>query len=137
MKRVSVLGRGAATVAAAGIVLALVSAVSPASADQIGTLTFNNLTSQDVAFTLTTSGGCPTSPTNATNFQIRITNDTSVAGNTAPTVLGQHHGQYGRWHDRRRHQCRAVHGIRVRTLESSPPTTGSARCCRRAPTRST
>jgi hypothetical protein len=87
MKRVSALGRGVATAAAAGLALAVVSGVAPASADQIGSLTFNNLTSQDVGFTVTTSGGCPTSPTNATNFQIRVTDDTSIAGNTAPTLL--------------------------------------------------
>ncbi len=87
MKSVSALSRGIATAVAAGLAVALVSSATPAAADQIGTLTFNNLTAQDVGFTVTTSAGCPTAPTNATNFAIRITNDTSVAGNTAPTVL--------------------------------------------------
>ncbi|MGE0817543.1 MAG: Ig-like domain-containing protein [Candidatus Nanopelagicales bacterium] len=86
MKRLSVLGRGVAAALAAGLTLVMVSGAAPASAEQIGSLTFNSLTAQDVGFTVTTSGGCPTSPTNATNFQIRITNDSSVSGNSAPTV---------------------------------------------------
>lgn len=95
MKRLSVLGRGVAAALAAGLTVAMVSAAAPASAAQIGSLTFNNLTAQDVGFTVTTSGGCPTEPTNATNFQIRITNDSSVSGNTAPTVAANITGNTG------------------------------------------
>lgn len=81
LTRASVAGLSAALVAGVALV-----AAPAASAAQIGTLTFNGLTSQTVAFTMNTSGVCPTTPTNATNFQIRITNDTSLVGNTAPVV---------------------------------------------------
>jgi hypothetical protein len=87
MKSISTLGRAVAVAVAGGLAVAAVSGAGPAAADQIGTITFNNLTSQSTAFTVTTSGGCPTAPTNATNFSIRISNDTSVASNPAPTVL--------------------------------------------------
>lgn len=88
LARASVAGLSAALVAGAALV-----AAPAASAAQIGTLTATGLTSQNVAFTVTTSGACPAT---ATNIQIRMFNDTSVPGNTAnlgtppssPNILG-------------------------------------------------
>ena len=104
---------------------------------QLGTMTFNNLTAQDVAFTLTTSGGCPTSPTNATNFQIRIANDTAVAGNAAAVVSANITGNTA--------GATIGGGINAGPFTAtasapsrpSRPTTGSAPCSRRARTAST
>ena len=70
-------------------------------ADQIGTLTFNNLTAQDSAFTVTTSGGCPDG---ATNFLVKLGGGNIAAPTSAPTSR-----EHLRWHDRRRHQFRPVH----------------------------
>ncbi len=81
LTRASVAGLSAALVAGVAFI-----AAPAASAAQIGALSFNGLTSQAVGFTMTTSGACPTTPTLATNFQIRIANDASVVGNTAPVV---------------------------------------------------
>ncbi|MGE0817538.1 MAG: Ig-like domain repeat protein [Candidatus Nanopelagicales bacterium] len=78
LARASVAGLSAALVAGVALV-----AAPAASAAQIGTLTFNGPADQTVGFTMTTSGACPAT---ATNFQIRVTNDTTVSGNTAPTV---------------------------------------------------
>lgn len=81
LTRASVAGLSAALVAGAAFV-----AAPAASAAQIGTLTFSGLpagSSQGTPFSVQTSTGCPTTPTNATNFQIRVYNDPSVSGNTA------------------------------------------------------
>ena len=96
MKGPSLL-RSLATVAAAAVVIsgAGLAAAQVASAAPIGTVTFNGLTTQTQAFSVTTSGACPTAPTLATNFQIRITSITGnlttpalITGNTAATTVG-------------------------------------------------
>jgi hypothetical protein len=72
--------------ALAGVAIAsglVAASAATASAAEIGTLTFTGLSSQTTGFDLTTSAGCPTSPTNATNFLVKIENDVTVSGNTA------------------------------------------------------
>jgi hypothetical protein len=86
------------------VVLALLASVigvsvgkSPsASAAPIGTLTFNGLANQDTAFSVTTSGACPTTPTLSTNFLIRVSGGNlpivtplaNITGNTAGSTVG-------------------------------------------------
>lgn len=83
LSRASVAGLSAALVAGVALV-----AAPAASAAQIGTLTFNGLTSQSTAFTVTTSAGCPTSPTNATNFLIRVSGGNLPVPSSAPNITG-------------------------------------------------
>ncbi len=81
LTRASVAGLSAALVAGAALV-----AAPAASAAQIGALSFTGISAgsaQSAPFSVATSAGCPTTPTNATNFQIRVSNDPSVPGNTA------------------------------------------------------
>ena len=75
--RAAVAGLSAALVAGTALV-----AAPAASAAPIGTVTFNGLTTQTAAFSVTTSAACPVA---ATNFQIRIT---SISGNlTTPALI--------------------------------------------------
>jgi hypothetical protein len=91
LTRASVAGLSAALVAGAAFV-----AAPAASAAPIGTLSFNGLSTQDSAFSVTTSGACPTTPTLATNFLIRITGGNlpvvtpaaNITGNTAGSTVG-------------------------------------------------
>ncbi len=79
----------AAVVVIAGSGVALAPA---AAAAQIGTLSFNGLTSQEVAFTLTTSGGCPSTPTSATNFLIKLEGGNIPSPSAAPNLTGNTSG---------------------------------------------
>ncbi len=81
LTRASVAGLSAALVAGVALV-----AAPAASAAQIGALSFTGISAgsaQTAPFSVSTSAGCPTTPTLATNFQIRVSNDPSVPGNTA------------------------------------------------------
>ncbi|MFN8028501.1 MAG: hypothetical protein U0W40_19720 [Acidimicrobiia bacterium] len=97
MSRTTWLRRAAAPLAAAVLAtgVAVVGAAS-ASAAPIGTLTFNGLIDQDSAFSVTTSAACPSEPTLATNFLVRITGGdlpvvtpaANITGNTDGATVG-------------------------------------------------
>jgi hypothetical protein len=97
LTRASVAGLSAALVAGAALV-----AAPAASAAPIGSLTFTSgvndgvFNSQDDTFSFQTDGACPTSPTNSTNFLIRVSgpglpaapNLVNIQGNTAGSTVG-------------------------------------------------
>jgi hypothetical protein len=89
------ISRSAVVVALTALASAAVLAVAPgASAATIGSLTFNGLTSQQSAFSVTTSAACPTTPTLSTNFLIKVAGGnlpaapTNITGNTAGSTVG-------------------------------------------------
>ena len=77
------------TTVAIGLAFAVLAVASPAQAAQIGTLTFNSLTSQDSAFTMTTSGACPDG---ATNFLVKLEGGNIPVPSSAPNLLGNTSG---------------------------------------------
>jgi hypothetical protein len=89
------ISRTAVVAALGALASAVILATAPgASAATIGSLTFNGLTSQQVAFSVTTSGACPTTPTLSTNFLIKVAGGnlpatpTFITGNTAGSTVG-------------------------------------------------
>ena len=69
---------------AAGLAMTAVAA-TPANAAPIGTLTFNDLTSQDASFTMTTSAACPEG---ATNFVITLEGGNIPVPSASPNLSG-------------------------------------------------
>ncbi len=87
MNRSSILRKPLAVLAAIGVVAAAVTVAGsvPASAAQIGTLTFNGLTTQESAFSVTTSGFCPEP---ATNFLITLEGGNIPNPSASPNLTG-------------------------------------------------
>jgi Bacterial Ig-like domain (group 3) len=83
--------RAVGAIAAAALGLTIVAVAPAAQAAEIGSLTFTSLTTQDSAFSVTTSAGCP-SP--ATNFQVKVAGGNvpvdagNIVGNTAGSTIG-------------------------------------------------
>jgi hypothetical protein len=103
MNRSSLLRRLLAVPAALGLAAAgLVVTTAPAQAAPIGALSFFSgvndtvFNSQDDTFSFQTSGACPTEPTLATNFLIRVSgpglpaapNQVNIQGNSAGSTVG-------------------------------------------------
>ena len=96
MSNTSWLRRAAAPLAAAVMVsgLAVVGA-APASAVPIGSLAFTfvgGLQNQDTPFSVTTSGACPSAPTEATNFLVRISGGDLPVVSPAANITGNADG---------------------------------------------
>lgn len=89
MNRSSLVRRLAAPIAGLAVVAGLLVAAPSASAAQIGTLTFNGLTGQGVAFTVATSGPCPAG---ATNFLLQLQGGNIPSPSSAPNLTGNTQG---------------------------------------------
>ncbi len=83
--------RAVGAIAAAALGLTIVAVAPAAQAAEIGSLTFTSLTTQDSAFSVTTSAGCPNP---ATNFQVKVSGGNvpvdagNIVGNTAGSTIG-------------------------------------------------